>query len=184
MDDLVVQAANSETTLVPNTHQAQEAQHGAGQDGAGQDGAGQGGAGQQGARQQGGAGRDDPDGLPTASWFPLFLLSALSATTFILLLYYKDSHPEAEWTREGSAEKLTPGQVIFASVSKPFIWTRFLGFLCLQVLNLAVVRWVTWAAPSASTKAKLMRTLLQELFFAVAVALLATFMWGWLLWMI
>ena len=91
---------------------------------------------------------------------------------------------KAEWTREGSAEKLTPGQAIFVSVSKSFIWGRCLAFLCLQVLILAAVRWAPEAAPSASTKAKLMRTLLQELFFAVTVALVGLVMWGWLLWLV
>ena len=180
MMNLGAKAANSRTPSTPNAHQARDSQDGDGQEGAGQQAAG----------QEGGARQDNPNRPPPVSkntpWFPLLLCVAILVTALPLMFRHENlwMRLKAECTREGSAEKLTSGQAIFVSVSKSFIWGRFLAFLCLQVLILAAVRWAPWAAPSASTKAKLMRTLLQELFFAVTVALVGLVMWGWLLWLV
>jgi hypothetical protein len=179
MMNLGAQAANSQTPSTPNAHQARDSQDGDGQEGDEQEVAGQ-----QVARQ------DDPNRPPPVSentpWFPLLLCVAILFTALPLMFHHENLwlKLKAEWTREGSVKKLTPGQAIFVSVSKSFIWGRFLAFLCFQVLILAAVRWAPWAVPSASTKAKLMRTLLQELLFTVTVALVGLVMWGWLLWLV
>lgn len=120
---------------------------------------------------------------------PLFTLSlglVVLITSGILLKSFKASKadPKDSWSREGSDEKLTPGQVIFASVPKGLIWARFLFFLWPQVWILAAVDgYASITASSNCDVAKFMRKI-QLLFFVVALVALAVLMYGWLLFFI
>jgi hypothetical protein len=117
-------------------------------------------------------------------WFPVFLGIALFLTS--VGLFNSNGRTETlvpTWTREGSVEKLTPIQVIFAEYPRRFIWARFTAFMCIQVVILGLVRgYAMWAVSTTSTtKAKILMWF-KDLFFAVAVVLSAICQWGWLIW--
>jgi hypothetical protein len=117
-------------------------------------------------------------------WFALLIAFTLGFTAIGLHAPYSMLEKKAEWTRKGSDEMLTHGQVLFVSVPRPEVWSRFLGFMLLQVLIMeSVYRYAELAAMTNGTKANVIAWF-RNLFFAVAVFLVALFMWGWLMWSI
>ena len=125
--------------------------------------------------------RKDPRPL-----FTLALVIGLVVTAVILFQPYEGlkGFLGARWTCEGLDQKLTPGQVIFASVPKRLMWAWFLFLMSVQVVVLEMVySYATFAASGTNTAAKIMRTI-QILFFVVAAVALGVIMWGWLLWFI
>ena len=120
---------------------------------------------------------------------PLFTLSLGFLIMLIsvgLLSTYKATKADFKdrWSREGSTEKLTPGQVMSAAVPKRLKWARFLFFLWLQVWVLAWLdMYASFAASGTSKVAKVMRKF-QLGFFVVAVVAVAALMYGWLLYFI
>ena len=166
MHPMGAQAPNPGTTPAPDPHQEQNA-------------------------------RPEPDPQPNNppkppfiyKWRPLFTLSLGFLILFIsvaLLSTYKASKADFKdrWSREGSPEKLTPGQVIYASVPKRLIWARFLLFLWPQVwILVAVDGYASITASSTCRVAKVMRKA-QLGFFVVALIALSALMYGWLLFFI
>ncbi|KAH0283182.1 hypothetical protein KCU62_g9214, partial [Aureobasidium sp. EXF-3399] len=117
--------------------------------------------------------------------FTIALAIGLAVTATCLFGPYEGSQafPKAEWTREGSVEKLKPKQVIFASLPKRLIWARFFALMSVQVAILEMVYSYASAASGTNTAAKIMR-MIQMLFFVVAAVALGICMWGWLLFFI
>jgi len=134
--------------------------------------------------------KDLPAWLRNAPFFTLVLATSLIITAVSLNFPYfpKTSGPQfkikSQWTREGSDKTLTPKQVILAGVPRRFMWARFLWFLFIQVWILEAMYWYgIWATSSTGNKAKYLRRF-KNLFFTVAVVVLALLMWGWLIWFI
>jgi hypothetical protein len=77
---------------------------------------------------------------------------------------------------------LTHRQVLFTAVLKRYIWAKFLWFMALQVLIVeAMYRHAGWVASINGTKGQVIAWF-SDLFFAVAVFLVALLSWRWSMW--
>jgi hypothetical protein len=117
-------------------------------------------------------------------WFAGLITLAVLFTAIGLYAPYSDFDPKgrAEWTRESSDEMLTHRQVLFTAVPKQYIWAKSLWSVALQVLIVeAVYRYAGWVASTNGTKGQVIAWF-RNLFFAVAVFLVALLSWGWSMW--
>lgn len=109
------------------------------------------------------------------------IISLVVAGVALIETYRGSTEIEARWSRDGSNDKLTPGQVIFASIPRKLMWAWFSFFMSIQVAILETVfSYATFAASGTNTVAKIMRNI-QMLFFVVAAVAVAAVMYGWLL---